>query len=79
MVGSLFTTTSDSSWTTQSASNLSGVAIDQLLVTLDAGSGWATDVDNLVLTPKGGSVPEHAGPMFVGASAVGVLLLRRRR
>ncbi len=75
----LFTTTSDTTWTTHLASNLSGVSIDQLLVTLDAGSDWATDVDNLVLTPKGGSVPEPAAAAFLGASVVGLQLMRRRR
>jgi hypothetical protein len=69
-------------WTTEAASVLAGQAISEFDITLNAGSIFNENVDNVVLTPLQAAVPEPSSLTLLGAVVMGatsVWLQRRRR
>lgn len=73
----VFTTAADSSWTSKTAVNLSGVSINELRITLIGPEGGAGDVDNVGVT-AGASVPEPSSWLLLSGGLAGLLALRRR-
>jgi hypothetical protein len=77
-----FTLDGDDSWASFTSSNLAGLAIDRLVVTLPAQSspvGW-TELDNLVLsTDPPGGVPEPSTIAMLGAGLALITIKRRSR
>jgi hypothetical protein len=67
-------------WTTETASKLAGVKLDELTIGLNAGvlpSVFHQNVDNVVLNPVG--VPEPASLAMLAAGLIGMGIARRRR
>lgn len=73
-----FATTPDSAWSSHVSAVLSGVSIDELRVSLDAGSTFAEGVDNVRLSERARTIPEPGTLMIWGVLGLAGLGLRRR-
>lgn len=71
-----------SNWSAETATVLAGRRIDDLLITLDAGSTpdfHNAAIDNIVVTPASAAVPEPATSLLFGAGVLVLLQVRRAR
>jgi PEP-CTERM motif len=68
------------SWTTEDASTLAGVTINDLHITLNADSGsHSANVDNVVLNPAVAATPEPSSFVLLGTGILGTLGALKRR
>lgn len=73
-----FLTTADSLYSTIVSSILSGLVIDELRITMNAPSGTASILDNVILSEKS-AVPAPAALGFLGFGLAGLGVIRRKR